>query len=304
MINLGNDVGLAIKAARRLIICPTYKNDASANRIAISALVNDQLPIATLQTLYNKYWHVDVGDKMMATPQLSEFQFVDGEAVKSESEWYSRELQAGTRDVNFIFNDVIPRVIKQFRLLTGTGQYSFYIITNDDRLIGKFDGAYITPFQIMTNTLQVGSKKLPGYSEHAKDMISFRMNEANSMDDMCAIPISGGYVTSDDDHWSLTDVTCTTSSPTVNGVRLTFKKTARNPETGELEPVTGIVYSEVACVADGDAEAPTAAENWVETAAGTGIYDITETGIFASGVYTVKISKSKFDVAEVTFTVA
>jgi hypothetical protein len=301
MYNLGIDVGLAIKAARRLVICPTYDDSQTVNKIAISSLVSNQLPIAVLQTLYDTWWHTDTNNKMMATPQLSEFTFTDNDPVKSESEWYSRTLQDGTRDVSFVFNDVVPRVIKQFALNMGSGQYSFYIITNDDRLIGKFDGAYIVPFEIMTNTLYVGPKKLPGYAEHAKDVVTFRMNEARSMDDACAIPISGGYVTSDDDHWSLIDATCTPSSPTANGVVLTIVKTARNPETGEQEVVTGIAYDEVVAAATGDTESPAASENWVEDPDGT--YTWTETSVFGSGTYTVKISTSKIDVAEVTFTV-
>jgi len=305
MDNLGISVGLAIKSARRLIICPTYDDSEAVNDIAISSLVSNAVPIAVLQALYDKWWHIDTDNKMMATPQLSEFTFTDNDPVKSESEWYSRVLQDGTRDVSFVFNDITPRVIAQLRLLSVSGLFSFYIVTSDDRLIGKFDGTNLVPFQIQSGSIYVGSKKLPGYTEHAKDVITFRMNEANAMDEMFAIPISGGYVTSDAAHWSLEDATCTPSSQTVDGVTLTVVKTARNVETGVQDPVTGILFTEVAADAtDGtDDEVPALTANWEETSDGVYVWD--ETGVFTSGkTYTVKISKSKVDVASVTFTIA
>lgn len=304
MYNLGTSSGLVTKSPRRLVICPTYNDSVVLNSIAISSLVNDQLPIAVLQTLYDKWWHVDTNNKMMATPQLSELAFTDTEATKSESEWYSRIMQDPNRDVAFVFNDISPRVIKQFAALQTAGtQISFYIITSDDKLVGKIDGTNIVPFQILSGSLSVGMKKISGWSEHAKDTISFRMNEARSLDEMCAITISGGYVTSDDDHWSLIDATCTPSSQTTGGVTLTINQTARDPETGALVPVTGIVFGKVAAKAtDGtDNEAPAASENWTETS--DGVYVWAETGVFTSGkTYMVEISHSKVDVAPVTFT--
>lgn len=306
MYNIGTNDGLAPKAPRRIILCPTYDNSETVNKIAISSLVSDALPISVLQTLFDTWWHTDTNNKMLATPQISEFTFTDSDPVKSTSEWFERVMQDPTRDVGFIFNDVTPRVIKQLALIAATSTaYSFYIVTADDKLIGKFDGAYLVPFEIQASSIFVGNKALSGYTEHAKDMITFRLNEARSLDDMFAIPISGGYVTSDDDYWSLIDATCTPSSYTVDGVTLTIVRTARNPSTGVQDPVTGILYTEAAANAtdDSDDEAPAASGNWTESS--DGVYVWSESGVFTSAkTYTVQISHSGIDVASVTFTIA
>ena len=171
MENLGKSDGLITKSPRRLILTPTYDDSEVVNKIAISSLVSDELPISVLQTLYDTWWHIDTDNKMMATPQLSELTFTDSDPTKSESEWYERVMQDPTRDLSFLFNDISPRVIEQFSALATAGTaLSFYIVTSDDKLVGKFDGEYLAPFQIQTGSLFVGLKKLSGWEEHAKDI--------------------------------------------------------------------------------------------------------------------------------------
>jgi len=308
MDNWGGNVTMAYKAARRLVICPTYNGSSVLNQIAVTSLEAGQLPLTVLQAKYNIWHHsADTLAKMAATPQLSEFTVTDVDAVESTSEWYKAVMQLGERDASFILNDPSPFVMKQIALLSAAGQLSFYIITGDDYLLCKLDTAKanLVPLQIQDGSLKVLPYKPRGYSEHSKNTISFRLNETDSMNDLVGVKITGGYVTSDSDHFSLIDCTATVTSPTVNGCVVTIKRTNSNPLTPTVdEPVTGILYSEVAAKAtdESDDEAPAAAENWVESPAGT--YTWAETSVFtAEKTYALEISHSRIEVAAISFTI-
>lgn len=306
MYNWGGNYTTAYKATRRLIICPTYNGSAVLNRINKSSLVNAQLPHTVLQALYNTYHHAtDTAVKYAATPQLSEFTVTDVDPVESTSEWYKAIMQLGERDVSFMLNDVAPFVMKQLALLTAAGQLSFYMLTGDDYLLGKYDGTYLTPLQMQEGSLKVLPYKPRGYTEHSKNIISFRLNEVDSMNSLAGFKVSGGYVTSDNDHFSLIDCTCVCTSPTTGGVTLTITRTNGNPlEPATAVPVTGILFGEVAAKAtDGtDDEAPGATENWTESS--PGVYTWAETSVFTSSkTYAVEISHPRIDVAAVSFAV-
>jgi hypothetical protein len=308
MDNWGGNVTMAYKAARRLVICPTYNGSAALNQIAVSSLDAGQLPIAVLQAKYNIWHHsADPASKFAATPQLSEFTITDVDAQESTSEWYKAIMQLGERDVAFILNDPSPFVMKQLALLTAAGQLSFYIITGDDYLLCKLDATKenLVPFQIQDGSLKVIPYKLRGYAEHSKNTISFRLNESDSMNSLVGVKITGGYVTSDLAHFSLIDCTATVTSPTTGGAVIAIKKTNSNPLTPTVdEPVTGILHTEVAAIASdgtGD-EAPAAAGNWVEDPPGT--YTWAETGVFtANKTYALQISHARIEVAPVNIVV-
>lgn len=306
MYNWGGNVTMAYKAARRIIICPTLNGSSALNQINKSSLVAGQLPIAVLQGLYNTWWHsADPLAKMAATPQISEFAVTDVDPTESTSEWYKAVMQAGERDGAFVLNDVSPFVMKQLALLTAAGAISFYIITGDDYLLCKYDGTYLVPLQIQDGSLKVTPYKLRGFAEHSKNMMSFRLNEADSMNSLVGVKITGGVVTSDSDHFSLLDATCVCTGMATGAVVMTITRTHSNPLTPSLaEGVSGILFSEV--VAHGtdvsDDETPALAANWVETAGG--VYTWTETSVFTSGKhYQVKISHPRVEVADVTFAI-
>jgi hypothetical protein len=305
MENWGGNVTTIYKAARRLLITTTQNNSAVTNKINKSSLVAGELPHTVLQALYNKYWHTDAGDKLAATPQLSEFVVTDVDPTASTSEWYTAYMDEGARDCSLFLNDNAPYVTKQLKLLTAAGALSAYILTADDYLLCKYDGTYLIPLEIQDGSLKVTTYKLRGHTEHSKNAISFRLNEVDSMNDIVAIKVTGGYVTSDTDHYSLIDCVATVSSVTADGCTITVKRLYGNPLLPTVDvPVTGILYSEVAADTsdDSDDEAPAASENWVE-GSGTGVYTWTETGVFTSGKsYTLKISHPRIDVATATIT--
>lgn len=306
MENWGGNVTMAYEAARRLIICPTYTGSAVLNRINKSSLVAGQLPIAVLQALYNVWHHsADPETKHAATPQLSEFTVTDVEQVESTSEWYKAIMQAGERDAAFTLNDVAPYTMKNLALLTAAGQLSFYIVTGDDYLLCKYDGTYLIPLQIQDGSLKVIPYKLRGYSEHSKNIISFRLNENDSMNELVAVKITGGYVTSDASHYSLINCTCVVSSITTGGATFTITKDHSNPLTPTVaEGVTGILFTEVAAngVDVADDEVPAATENWTTASAGVYVWD--ETSVFTSGkIYAYEFSHNGVEVAAGTFTI-
>jgi hypothetical protein len=305
MINWGGNVTMAYKAARRILITPTYNGSAALNSINKSSLVAGQLPIAVLQARYNIWWHsTDPASKFAATPQISEFAVTDVDPQESTSEWYKAVMQLGERDASFIINDPSPNTMKQLALLSAAGQISFYIITGDDYLLCKYDGTYLVPLQIQDGSLKVTPYKLRSHTEHSKNMMSFRLNESDSMNSLVGVKITGGVVTSDLDHFSLIDATCVPSAPGTGAVTLTITRTNSNPLNPTVaEPVTGILFSEV--VAHGtdvtDDETPALEANWVETA---GVYVWTEAAVFTSGkTYQVKISHPRVEVAAVTFVI-
>jgi hypothetical protein len=304
MENWGGNTTLAYKAARRLLICPTYNGSAALNRINKSSLVAGQLPLSVLQALYNTWWHsTDPDAKWAATPQVSEFTVTDVDPTESTSEWYKAIMQAGERDASLVINDPSPNTMKQLALLTSAGQISFAVITGDDYLLCKYDGTYLTPIQMQDGSLKVTSYKPRGFSEHSKNIISFRLNEADAMNSLVAVKITGGYVTSDSDHFSLINAVAVPSAMATGAVVLTITRAVNNPLTPSIaEPITGILFSEV--VAHGtdvtDDETPALAANWVETAGG--VYTWTEAATFTSGkTYQLKISHPRVEVADVSF---
>jgi hypothetical protein len=304
MENWGGNVTMTYKAARRLLVCPTYDGSAVANKINKSSLVAGQLPLAVLQALYNVWWHsTDPDTKWAATPQISEFTPTDVDPTESTSEWYKAVMQSGERDASFMINDPAPNTMKQLALLTAAGQLSFAIITGDDYLLCKYDGTYLIPLQIQDGSLKVTPYKPRGYTEHSKNLISFRLNEADSMNSLVAVKITGGYVTSDSDHFSLVNATCVCTGMATGAVVMTITRDASNPLTPTIkEGVTGILFTEV--VAHGtdvtDDETPALTANWVETAGG--VYTWTETSVFTSGKhYQVKISHPRVEVGDVSF---
>jgi hypothetical protein len=306
MYNFGGSYAVTPKATRRLIICPTYNGSSVLNKIAKSSVSGGSLPHTVLQALYNTYQHAaDPLVKHAATPQLSEFTVTDVDAQESTSEWYKAVMQLGERDCSFILNDVAPHVMGQLALLTAAGALSFYMITADDYLGCKQDATHFIPLQIQEGSLKVLPYKPRGYSEHSKNMITFRLNEADAMNGLVYQKISGGYVTSDSDHFSLIDCTCTVSSITTGGATFTIKRTFANPMAPSIDvPVTGILFTEMAAVGTdvSDDEAPAATENWTSSTAG--VYVWAETGVFTSGkTYRVKISHPRIDVADVTFVI-
>lgn len=306
MYNFGGNVAMTYGAVRRLIICPTYNGSAVTNKINKSSLVAGQLPIAVLQALFNVWHHsADPDTKMAATPQLSEFTPTDVDQVESTSEWFKAIMQSGERDIAVTYNDPAPYTIKNLAKLTSAGQLSFYAVTSDNYLLCKYDGTYLVPLQIQDGSLKVTPYKPRGYSEHSKNVMQFRLNENDSMNDLVGVKITGGYVTSDADFFSLIDCTCVVSSITTGGATFTITRDHSNPLTPTIaEGVTGILFTECAFNAtDGsDDEAPSASENWTPGAAG--VYVLAETSIFTSGkTYAYEFSHAGIEVAAGTFVI-
>jgi hypothetical protein len=302
MDNIGRSQGFSIKDVERLIFLPRYKTSGAANVVLKSALSSHELPKATVQALFNTYWHVaDPEIKWAATPRGVTFTPTYTAATPVETEWYKEYRQPGSFDIAFTFPGVDPAIgdglnnIKSEQLAVIPVTYDGYALLKDT------SSTTLTPMAVMDNSMDVTPFQPGGYNTSAQVLVTFRLNDVYEMNSLVGVKLTDMDVTSDTDFYSLIDVTATCSSATGSGVTIALAKTRPDVLQPDVyDAITGLVYTEWSFVhSDGTVVNLAGAGNNVETA---GSYALTAT--LKAGVWTVKVSHPGYDVASTTFTVS
>jgi hypothetical protein len=291
---MGLDLGFTHAPIRRLIFCLTTKDAGTANVISLS----NAAVLANWQTLFNTYaFAADPSVKFMASPLVREFAKADVEAVFWEIEDYKVKMHNPYADCTFAILDPSPYIMKNLREME-SDTISVFLITEDCEAIGIKDGTDLKPIPIKVGSFSVPPYNPRGYSEGSKNVISFRLNAFDDLDNLCAVTIASADVYDESDFFSLRTCVGTVASPAVTGCTITPVVTDVDPSAPATAiPVTGIVYGEITFTMT------TTPFTVVSLAAAgsltylSGVYTVNEAVLLtAAKSYTLKISHSGYDI--------
>jgi hypothetical protein len=290
--NIGKDCKFKIQRPRRLMLTSAVKEDGTANKIS---LTNAAL-LSAWQALFDKPdFSTSILEKVVPSPLIYEATTSIENENRVDSDTYSRTIYKGDTDINFMYNDSLPEVIKQMQAMESRN-IAAYIVDDDGVVIGKKVGTDLYPLAL--SELETANYQLPadGVSQTPGRIRFTEGSDLNSLTAVTVLDASGNVVNMAEsvgiDVYSLTDVTLTSADPAVTGC--TF--TATIDRSG----------SSLDTIAFGDITFVNQSSGATETLAGAGslsynattkVYTVNEAALLTTAnTYKIQIVKSKFNV--------
>ncbi len=282
-----------VSEIKRVIFVSMLDATGAQNKILKSALVAK----AGLQAKFDlPNFSDDVMNKFVVTPMLYDVVSAQGDPTLYDQGGYMKKTADGNYDITANLNEAVARQIAAMKGIEEK-QIGVYLVDNDTRVIGKDgkilgDETYLYPIALQTFNIQ--NFNLPSYNGISQEPISMRVLTPSDMNYLYSVQVADANVASDSDFYSLIDVDTVISSPAITGC------TAVLSSNWDSSAITGFVVGDFKLY---DNAAPTVAitpSGVTESPNGT--YNVAAT-LTAGHTYTLKVTKSKYDVATGTVVV-
>jgi hypothetical protein len=295
LTNLGQG-GNFIHGAPRRLIFGLKQTDALVNN---SISIADADTLANWQTKFNNWSYLaDTSDKYMATMMIREFTPAEGDQTIWEIEDYRRIMRSANLDISVSMLDNEPAYLAGLRALVSQS-IGFNIVTDLDEVIGIKNGTNLELIPIKDGSFHVPFHKLGGYTEGSKNVISFRADSGTNLDNLVAVTMTDGDVTSDTDFFSLRTSTATVSSPAVTGCVFTPSEVRVDPsDPGTTKLISGITFGMITFRDQADQSAVTlAAAGSLTYNSSTGAYTVNESTLLTTlHSYAIEIAMPRYDI--------
>lgn len=282
---------LQIKVPKRLGFTLTKNSTGAYNEIALT----DAVQLSKWQELMNKFnFASDVTEKVVFTPVFSEFTNEQSEPEAFDVDGVYEVTKDGNITFSFKLTKVNAYLIKQLKSLVGKN-VSGYILDVANQVSGRKVGANLRPFEFVFVNPQ--NLNIPVSGTPSQEMVTMRLKYPEHMNDLWSVIIADADYSSDDDFYSLENVSTVISAPAVTGcvATLTLDSTsgpAVGLESGTTDYTKWNFY---------DAVAPTvaiplsAAADITETT--DGVYTINKSALLTTAhTYSLKVTIDGYDV--------